>query len=83
MRRCSAIAAARDYRWQPCRPCIDAGTNAAPGLPPGDFEDRVRVIDRDTDVTATADMGMLGYIPKIEDFPWGALLSWIHKKEMT
>lgn len=38
-------------------PAIDAGTNAAPGLPATDFEGDPRVIDGDENGTATVDMG--------------------------
>jgi predicted outer membrane repeat protein len=39
-------------------PCIDAGDNAAPGLPDYDFEGDPRIIDGDGDGTATVDMGV-------------------------
>lgn len=39
-------------------PCIDAGTNEAPSLPPTDFEGDPRVWDGDSDGTATADVGV-------------------------
>lgn len=38
-------------------PAIDAGTNAAPGLPTEDFEGDPRIVDGDEDGTATVDIG--------------------------
>ncbi len=46
-----------DYHLQPSSPCIDAGTNIAPGIPESDFELDDRVVDGNRDNTATADIG--------------------------
>jgi hypothetical protein len=49
------------FKWDlhllPSSPCIDMGSNAAPGLPSTDFEGDPRIIDGDNDGTATVDMG--------------------------
>ena len=47
-----------DFHLGPGSPCIDAGTNAAPILPPYDFEGDTRIIDGDGDGTPTVDMGV-------------------------
>ena len=41
----------------PDSPCVDAGSNAAPGIPPLDYEGNERVLDGDCDETAVVDMG--------------------------
>jgi hypothetical protein len=46
-----------NYRLGPDSPCIDAGTNAAPGLPAYDLEGDDRIVDGDGDGTAIVDMG--------------------------
>ncbi len=46
-----------DLHLQGGSPCIDTGTNSAPGLPLFDFEGDFRVIDGDGDGEATVDMG--------------------------
>jgi parallel beta-helix repeat protein len=48
---------AQDYHLQQGSPCIDAGTNDAPGLPETDFYGNPRVIDGDGDGEAVVDMG--------------------------
>jgi hypothetical protein len=49
--------AAGDYHLQTGSPCINVGTDTAPGLPATDFEGDDRVIDGDNDSTATVDIG--------------------------
>jgi hypothetical protein len=51
-------AANGDFRLADGSPCIDAGTNAAPGLPDYDFEGDDRILDGDGDGTAIVDMGV-------------------------
>ncbi len=55
-----------DFHLKSISPCIDAGTNDAPGLPDTDFEGDSRIIDGDSDGIATADMGADEYSVK-----WG------------
>jgi hypothetical protein len=54
-----------DYHLSSESPCIDAGTNSAPGLPAFDFEGESRVTDGDQDGTATVDMGADEYVTPI------------------
>ena len=51
-------AAIGDLHLGACSPCIDAGDNDAPDLPPYDFEGDDRILDGDDDGTATVDMGV-------------------------
>jgi len=52
-----------DFHLQAGSPCIDTGTNGAPGIPPTDFEGDDRVIDGDDDGTDIADMGADEFLP--------------------
>lgn len=47
----------RDYRLQADSPCIDTGSNSAPGLPQRDLDGNPRIQDGNADGTAAADMG--------------------------
>jgi hypothetical protein len=51
-----------DLHLQSSSPCIDTGSNVAPGLPATDFEGDPRKIDGDGDGTAIADMGADEYV---------------------
>jgi predicted outer membrane repeat protein len=42
-------------------PCIDEGDNNAPGLPINDLDAKPRIIDGDSDIIATVDMGAYEY----------------------
>lgn len=53
--------AAGDYHLQDCSPCIDAGTNDAPALPPTDFDGNPRIADGNWDGAAVVDMGAFEY----------------------
>lgn len=44
-------------------PCIDAGTNDAPNLPPHDYEGGDRIVDGHGDGTAIVDMGIDEFLP--------------------
>jgi len=61
-----------DLHLLPSSPCIDMGSNAAPGLPSTDFEGDPRKIDGDGNGTAIADMGADEYsdgpIPPVAAF---------------
>ena len=46
-----------DFHLQSGSPCIDHGTNSAPGLPSTDYENRPRIRDGDDDGLAVVDMG--------------------------
>ncbi len=47
-----------DFHLKASSPCIDAGTNDAPGLPATDFDGEERLFDVDNDGTATLDIGL-------------------------
>ena len=56
-----------DFHLRSSSPCLDMGLNSAPGIPATDFEGDNRVIDGDSNGTATVDMGAdevasLGYV---------------------
>jgi len=53
-----------DFRLQPASPCIDAGSNSAPGIPEYDLEGKPRITDGDGDANAVADMGAYEYAPE-------------------
>ena len=63
-----------DLHLLPSSPCIDMGSNAAPGLPSTDFEGDPRKIDGDDDGIAIADMGADEYVVKTNPMPWIPLL---------
>jgi predicted outer membrane repeat protein len=52
-------AANQDYHLKPSSPCIDAGLNSAPGVPPVDFDGDPRIIDSwpPSPPPATVDIG--------------------------
>jgi len=52
-----------DFHLQAGSPCIDAGDNGAPGIPPTDFEGDNRIIDGNGDGSAVVDMGADEYNP--------------------
>jgi hypothetical protein len=56
-----------NYHLQESSPCIDKGDNSAPELPGIDFDGNSRVIDGDSDGTATVDMGADEFISSIAD----------------
>ncbi len=51
------VNAASDFHLQPTSLAIDAGTNAAPNLPPTDFGGNPRILDGNNDCVSTVDMG--------------------------
>jgi len=62
---------ATDFHLQAGSPCIDAGENAAPGIPSTDFEGDSRTIDGNGDGSSVADMGADEYNPGAPPAPAG------------
>jgi hypothetical protein len=54
---------ANNLRLGPGSPAIDAGDNAAPGLPTKDLDNKPRKVDGDSDGTVTIDMGAYEFQP--------------------
>jgi len=52
-----------DFRLRPGSPAMDTGTNAAPRLPPTDFQGKVRIYDGTGDGTRIVDMGAYEFEP--------------------
>ena len=60
-----------NYRLAAGSPCIDAGNNSAPGLPPFDMERNGRIYDGNKDGTATVDLGAFEFSSNISVAPGG------------
>ena len=60
-----------DFHLQAGSPCVDAGQNGAPGIPPTDFEGDSRTIDGNGDGSSVADMGADEYNPGAPVAPAG------------
>jgi hypothetical protein len=60
-----------NFHLQAGSPCIDAGQNGAPGIPPIDFEGDSRTIDGNGDGSSVADMGADEYNPGAPVAPAG------------
>ncbi|GAG10470.1 unnamed protein product, partial [marine sediment metagenome] len=56
---------AGDFHLDDASPCVDAGDNDAPGLPPFDFDGDPRVIDGDDDEVAVVDIGADELVPGV------------------
>lgn len=50
-------AGGADFHLQPASPAVDAGSNAAPNLPPADFAGNVRILDGNNDCVSAIDLG--------------------------
>jgi hypothetical protein len=59
-----------DYHLRPESPCIDAGDNSAPDLPPADIDGDGRVLDGDCDGVAVVDIGADEFVKGCTQ-PWG------------
>jgi hypothetical protein len=51
------VSSSLDFHLDLASPAIDAGSNLAPGVPGTDFAGSARVLDGNSDGTATVDMG--------------------------
>jgi hypothetical protein len=67
-------AANGDFHLLKGSPCVDVGTNGAPGIPARDFEDQGRILDGDMDGLAVVDMGADEYIRRQVSMDWSILL---------
>jgi len=54
-----------DFHLTKGSPCIDTGSNSAPGIASTDFDAEPRIVDGDSDGSATVDMGVDEYTPLI------------------
>lgn len=61
--------AAGNYRLKTSSPCIDAGTNGAPGLQETDFDGNPRIFDGDRDGLAVVDMGAFEFQQRCSQAP--------------
>ena len=80
--------AAGDYHLQEGSPCIDAGTNDAPGLPETDFDGNPRITDGNGDGLAVVDMGAFEFqvacdqAPEFEITSFGPDYLWPPNRKM-
>ncbi len=58
-----------DLHLQPSSPCVDSGSNDAPGIPDRDFEGDSRIFDGNGDGIAIADMGVDEYVVRTTVMP--------------